>query len=238
MTADPDVPFAPLALVADPPAGAGSFPAAPSAGGASAGGAVGGYRGLKLWQRSVDVAAEAHRLARAFPVGEQESIGGDLRRAAAAVAGHVAAGSLTYDRAEHLRALQVALAAVARLETVAAVAQRLGFLPAQDAVALLVGTADVTRLLRGLMRTLGPQRASASDGASVVAEGWAEGRAGAAVGGRAAEAGVGGGAGSGADGGVSDQAVDDASPAREPAVPPSIARRAGGRRRSAAAAAK
>ena len=113
-----------------------------------------GYRALKLWQRALDVAADVHRLSRTFPAGEQDGLGGELRRAAAAVPAAVAAGSLAADRVDHQRALQTAVAAVARVETLVALAERLEFVTTRDAIGVLSGSADVTRLLRGLARFL------------------------------------------------------------------------------------
>lgn len=124
-----------------------------------------GYRALKLWQRALDVAADVHLLTRTFPDGEQDGLGGELRRAAASVPAAVAAGSLAGDRADHQRALQSAVAAVARVETLAALAERLGLVGTREVVDVLAGTGDVTRLLRGLTRFL----AARDDGARVVA---------------------------------------------------------------------
>lgn len=133
-----------------------------------------GYRALKLWQRALDLAADAHRLAHAFPDADQPALATDLRRAAAAVPSAVAASSLALDPADQQRALQSATAALARLETLAALAERLGSLNSGDASALLFTSGDVNRLLRGFVRAVSArtrlEQASAAAPARQVAE--------------------------------------------------------------------
>jgi four helix bundle protein len=113
-----------------------------------------GYRALKLWQRALDLAADAHRLARAFPDAEQPALAAELRRSAASVPAAIAASALALDAADQHRALQSTTAALARLETLAALAERLGALESAAASALLFTAGDVNRLLRGFVRSV------------------------------------------------------------------------------------
>lgn len=117
--------------------------------------AAAGYRILRAWQRALDVAAHAHRLAGTLPASEQDVLGADLRRAGAAVPAQIAAGNLTYERGEHHRALLAAQAALARVETLALLAERLALASPHDVAALLAESADTLRLVRGLARVVG-----------------------------------------------------------------------------------
>ena len=120
-----------------------------------------GYRILRAWQRALDVAAHAHRLAHAFPADEQHALAADLRRAGAAVPTHIAAGNLSYDAEEHRRALVATQTALARVETLALLAEHLALAPAPEVAALLAESADTLRLVRGLARvTATPVRSS------------------------------------------------------------------------------
>lgn len=116
--------------------------------------AAAGYRILRAWQRALDVAARAHQLARALPADEG-ALAADLRRAGAAVPGHIAAGNLSYDPVEHRRALLAATGALARVETFALLAERLALASATEVAALLAESADTLRLVRGLARVAG-----------------------------------------------------------------------------------
>ncbi|HEY0779432.1 MAG TPA: four helix bundle protein [Gemmatirosa sp.] len=113
-----------------------------------------GYRLLRAWQRALDVAAHAHRLAHTFPTPEHATLAADLRRAGASVPAQIAAGNLAYDRAEHRRALLAAQTALAHVETLALLAERLGAAPATDVASLLAEAADTLRLVRGLARVV------------------------------------------------------------------------------------
>ncbi|GJG86152.1 hypothetical protein tb265_13330 [Gemmatimonadetes bacterium T265] len=117
--------------------------------------AAAGYRLLRAWQRALDVAAHAHRLAQTLPADGLGALADDLRRAAAAVPAQIAAGNLAYDRAEHRRALLAAQAALARVETLALLAERLAAASPTDVAALLADSADTLRLVRGLTRVVG-----------------------------------------------------------------------------------
>lgn len=129
-----------------------------------------GYRALKLWQRALDLAADAHRLAHGFAESDQLALAADLRRAAAGVPAAVAASAMALDRVDQQRALQGATAALARLETLAALAERLEVLSAPEATALLFTSGDVTRLLRGLTRSVAARGAGAVSARAAVAE--------------------------------------------------------------------
>lgn len=161
--------------------------------------AAAGYRILRAWQRALDVAARAHRLAAALPAADAATLGADLRRAGAAVPAHIAAGNLAYDPGEHRRSLGAAQSALARVETLALLAEALALLTPTDVAALLADSADTLRLVRGLARVAG----AAPLGATVAGAG-----VGTAAGGPAV---------------VSEPAV---RPPRAPAAPPARATRA------------
>ena len=120
-----------------------------------------GYRGLRVWQRALDLAVDAAPLARTLAAEGHGGLANDLFRAGTAVPAHIAAGSVAATRADHQRALGGAMAAVARFETLVAAAERLAPRTGAGCTALLVGTGEVTRLLRAFARAIGGTRASA-----------------------------------------------------------------------------
>jgi hypothetical protein len=121
-----------------------------------------GYHALKLWQRGLDLAADAHRLARAFPDADQPALAADLRPRGRERPGH------DRRRRPGLRRTRPA-ARPARhrrrprpFETLAALAERLGVLSTADATALLFTAGDVNRLLRGFVRSVSARTAAPS----------------------------------------------------------------------------
>lgn len=113
-----------------------------------------GYRTLRVWQRALDVAVDATHLARTLAAAGHEHAATDLPRAAAAVPAHIAAGSTAGSRADYHRALAAALAAVARVETMVAIAERLAPGATPACTALLANAADLTRQLRAFARVM------------------------------------------------------------------------------------
>lgn len=112
-----------------------------------------GYRGLKVWQRAMDLAAAVYRVARGMP---DEVLAGELWGAAIAIPANIAAGNSLYVRADYVELLSTAHGKVARLECLLHAADRIGALPGTDTAALLASAADVGRMLRGLARALQP----------------------------------------------------------------------------------
>ena len=117
-----------------------------------ASGFVPSYRGLRAWQRALELAVAVHRLARTLPAEERDGLAMELRRAADGIAGAIAAGSAVWERAEYARALLAAQGLVARLETLVAVGVALGVVTPADETALLAVTVEVRRLIGGLAR--------------------------------------------------------------------------------------
>ena len=116
-----------------------------------------GYRGLKVWQRAMDLATAIFAVTREI-TGQDEVLTAELRRTAIAIPANIAAGNTLYQRAEYVEHLSDAHGKVARLECLLQIAERLGTLPSQDTAPLLSLTADVGRMLRGLARALAPTR--------------------------------------------------------------------------------
>jgi len=121
-----------------------------------------GYRTLRVWQRALDVAVDAAHLARTLAAAGHERAATDLPRAAAAIPAHIAAGSTAGNRADYQRALAAALAAVARVETMVAMTERLAPDAAPACAALLANSADLTRQLRAFARVLSGAPAAAA----------------------------------------------------------------------------
>jgi four helix bundle protein len=118
-----------------------------------------------VWQRALDLAVEGARLAPALAAAGHDAAGADLVRAGAAVPAHIAAGGAAATRLEHQRVLHLALAAVARFETLVALAERLAPERAAQCAAVLAGTSDVSRQLRAFTRAIGGSPANARPGA-------------------------------------------------------------------------
>jgi four helix bundle protein len=121
------------------------------------------YRGLRVWQRALDLVVDAAPLARTLAAEGHGGLAGDLFRAGTAVPAHIAAGSVAASRGEYQHALAAALASAARFETLVAAAERLAPNAADACAALLAGSADVTRSLRAFARVIAGGRPRAPE---------------------------------------------------------------------------
>jgi four helix bundle protein len=115
-----------------------------------------GYKGLKVWQRAMDLAVVVHQLARTLPKAEHDTLGAELRRLAVQIPSFIAAGNSLFQRTEYVQYLSAAHGTIARLESTLLLVERLGYVPAKDVAALGSHAGDVGRMVRALSRALQP----------------------------------------------------------------------------------
>jgi len=117
-------------------------------------GTIKDYRDLDVWQCSVDLAVEAHRLARLLPIEEKFALSSQLRRAAVSVATNIAEGYGRDSRAEFMRFLRISRGSVSEVLAILTIAERLQYLSRTDmAMAASLGDrirAMLTRLVASL----------------------------------------------------------------------------------------
>ena len=102
----------------------------------------------------MDLVEVTYRLASRLPADERFELSAQLRRAAISVAGNIAEGHGRASTKEYLWFLSVAKGSLMELETLVMAAQRLGLTPGADAERCLDATAEVSRMLGGLRRSL------------------------------------------------------------------------------------
>jgi four helix bundle protein len=112
------------------------------------------YRDLTVWQKAVDLVADAYRLSDRFPRSEEFALRLQLRRAAVSVPANIAEGHGRTGIGEYLHHLSIAHGSIAELETLLTVAVRLGYLDGAVVDAIHSQSEEVGRLIRALMRRL------------------------------------------------------------------------------------
>ena len=134
---------------------------APAAGAAATPPAVGadaplppGYRGLRVWQRALELATGVYSLSADFPPSAQDALAVPMRRAAAAIAAAIAEGNVRYSPREYAHYLSQAIGTVAEVETLLFLASRLGYAAEDRFPPLLAHCVEIGRMLRGLSRTV------------------------------------------------------------------------------------
>ncbi len=112
------------------------------------------YRDLIAWQKAMVLAKQVYALTEAMPADERFGLTVQMRRSAVAVPSDIAEGhGRLNDRALRIF-LGNARGSLYELETQILLAADLGYLKREDADAVLLQTAEVARILHGLLRTL------------------------------------------------------------------------------------
>ncbi len=109
------------------------------------------YRDLKVWRKGMELVTEIYRATRLFPRDEVYGLTSQLRRAAVSVPSNIAEGQARFSQKEFHRFLGHARGSLVEIETQIMIAGNLGYLSLQQGKALLDKTAEVGRMLNGLI---------------------------------------------------------------------------------------
>jgi four helix bundle protein len=112
----------------------------------------GTYRDLRAWQTAMNMVRDIYRFTREFPREETYGLTIQIRRAAVSIASNIAEGKGRSSDKELLHFLSNAKGSLFELETQLMIADGLGYLAHSQSENLLSQTAEVGRLLNGLMK--------------------------------------------------------------------------------------
>lgn len=110
------------------------------------------FRELIVWQKAMEMVTEIYRATQTFPSDERFGLTSQLRRAAVSVPSNIAEGQGRLTKGEFRQFLGNAKGSLAEVETQLMISRNLGYL--SDPQPLLEQTAEVARLLNGLLRSL------------------------------------------------------------------------------------
>jgi four helix bundle protein len=118
------------------------------------GAAVRGYRGLKVWQLAMQLAAEVYRLTANFPKYEVYGLSSQLQRAAVSVPSNIAEGNKRESTKEYLHHISIAFGSLAEVETQLLLAAELKHANSHQVERLLILSDELGKMLTGLRRSL------------------------------------------------------------------------------------
>ena len=124
--------------------------------------AVNSYSDLRVWQRAMDLVVTSYEVAKQFPQSELYGLVSQIRRAAISIPANIAEGHGREHLGDYLHHLSMANGSLMELETHLLLAGRLGYLSAEPMNQLLDQTAEVGRMLAGLIRSLENSRPGSS----------------------------------------------------------------------------
>ena len=112
------------------------------------------YQDLVAWQKAMDLVTEIYRVSHKFPRDELFALTSQLRRAAVSVPSNIAEGQAKSSRKEFLYFLSNAKGSLSEVETQILIARNLGYTDEDDLNILLGLSAEVGRILNGLLASL------------------------------------------------------------------------------------
>jgi four helix bundle protein len=114
----------------------------------------GTYRNLKAWQSAMKLVSTIYRDSERFPSNKKYGLTSQIRRAAVSVASNIAEGKGRSSDRELVQFLNHARGSLFEIETQISIAHDLGYWSDGQTAELLDRTAEVGRILNGLIKAL------------------------------------------------------------------------------------
>ncbi|MCE9581096.1 MAG: four helix bundle protein [Planctomycetes bacterium] len=111
---------------------------------------VHGYEDLVAWQKAIDLCEPVYRLAYELPRDERFELSSQMRRAVVSVAANIAEGAARHGSGEFAQFLGIAQGSLAEVDTLLAIAERVGLLPADQVAPVRKQIVEERRILHGL----------------------------------------------------------------------------------------
>jgi four helix bundle protein len=112
------------------------------------------FRDLILWQKSMDLADRCYTRSLRFPRDHQLVLGHQIRKSAVSVPSNVAEGFGRHYTQAYINHLWMANGSDYELQTQLELARRQRLLGEEEASALITDAEEVTRILKGLVKSL------------------------------------------------------------------------------------
>ncbi len=112
------------------------------------------HRDLKVWQKGMDLAQEAYRLAKMLPKAEEYRLTGQWLRAAASVPANIAEGHARGTRKDYANYVNIARGSLAEAETFLLLMVRTGLFDQGQAATALALIDELGRMLTVLRQRL------------------------------------------------------------------------------------
>lgn len=111
------------------------------------------YRELIAWQKAIDLVESVYRATRTWPREELYGLTNQVRRAVISVPANIAEGQGRSSVKEFMQFVSIANGSLHEVETHLLISHRLGYIDEASCEHLMYHTAEVGRLLNGLMRS-------------------------------------------------------------------------------------
>jgi four helix bundle protein len=113
------------------------------------------YKDLVVWQKAMGLVADVYGVTRGFPREEIFGLASQMRRSAVSIPSNIAEGQGRATRGEFVQFLCHARGSLFELETQLVIAGELGYVTREIEEQIGSKTAEVARILNGLLTSLG-----------------------------------------------------------------------------------
>ena len=122
--------------------------------------AIKSYRDLIVWQRAMDLVVESYKVVNLLPKNEVYSLATQIQRAAVSIPANIAEGHGREHLGDYLHHLSCANGSLMELETHFLIASKLSYMSEPQLELVLRKTAELGRMLAGLINKLKARAAS------------------------------------------------------------------------------
>ena len=112
------------------------------------------YRELIVWQKSMELNKIVYMHTASFPKEEVFGLTSQMRRASVSVSSNIAEGQARNSTGEFIHFLGIAKGSLAELETLVILSQDLKYMKKENATNLLNLSAEINKMLHGLVKSL------------------------------------------------------------------------------------
>lgn len=112
------------------------------------------YRDLVVWKKSMALVLDVYRSTQTFPKTETYGLVSQLRRGAVSIPSNIAEGQARLSTGEFQQFLGNARGSLMEVETQVLLARALNYLERYESESLLAATAEIGRILNGLLNSL------------------------------------------------------------------------------------
>ncbi|MBE7492039.1 MAG: four helix bundle protein [Planctomycetes bacterium] len=120
------------------------------------------YRDLIVWQRAMDLVEVIYRVSSGWHSDERFGLTSQVRRAAVSISSNIAEGNGRQTAGEGLQFLSIAMGSLYEVETQVSLARRLKMIDDRSESGILARTAEIGRLLGGLIKSRKVRKADRS----------------------------------------------------------------------------
>lgn len=113
-----------------------------------------GHRDLIVWQKAMDLVAEAYGLAKLLPKTEEYRLTSQLLRAATSIPANIAEGHARGTRKDYAHFISIAYGSLAETETLVLLTVKVGLLKSDDVKSALGQCQEIGRMLNALRTRL------------------------------------------------------------------------------------